>query len=297
LSFSLLTFCFRPRVSALGLALAAGGLALAARIAPRPAGAAPITTAQLTSQLSAAIQGLKTLRCQANAQERINGKYHPDRSLMKLSFSPLRVYIKNGKGVEVLYVTGQNGGDAWVNPNAFPYVTLSLDPNGSLMRKNQHHTALQAGFGTIAELLEGSAGRPDKSFNRSFRYAGDTIVMGRPSYILRSDYPQFRYVTYKVGKNETPATVAAHFGCGEYRVLERNKLDIGQKLTEGQTLQVPNSYGRRTLVLVDQKTFLPNSVAVYDDQGLFEKYDFFDVVANQPIPAAEFSKDYKSYHF
>lgn len=284
--FSLLRF---------GLVLGAGGLALGAAPATRPV--APITTVQLTSQLSAAIQNLKTLRCQANAQERINGKYHPDRSLMKLGFNPLRVYIKNGKGVEVLYVTGQNGGDAWVNPNAFPYVTLSLDPNGSLMRKGQHHTALQAGFGTIAELLEGSASRPDKSFNRSFRYAGDTTVMGRTSYILRSDYPQFRYVAYKVGKNETPATVAAHFGCGEYRVLERNKLDIGEKLAEGRTLQVPNAYGRRTLVVVDQRTFLPNSVAVYDDQGLFEKYDFFDVVANQPIPAAEFSKDYKGYHF
>lgn len=280
-----------------GLVLATGGLALAATAAAPTRPAASITTPQLISQLSAAIQNLKTLRCQANAQERINGKYHNDRSSMKLSFNPLRVYLKNGKGVEVLYVTGQNNGDAWVNPNAFPYVTLSLDPNGSLMRKSQHHTALQAGFGTIAELLEGSASRPDKSFNRSFRYAGDTTVMGRASYILRSDYPQFRYVAYRAGKNETPATVAAHFGCGEYRVLERNKLDIGQKLTEGQTLQVPNAYGRRTLVIVDQKTFLPNSVAVYDDKGLFEKYDFFDVAANQSIPATEFSKDYKGYHF
>ncbi|HET9505164.1 MAG TPA: DUF1571 domain-containing protein [Hymenobacter sp.] len=276
---------------ALSAVLLAGGLALAARPA-----AAPITTAQLTSQLTAAIQGLKTLRCQARAQERIGGKYHADKSTMKLSFNPLRVYLKNGKGVEVLYVTGQNGGDAWVNPNAFPYVTLSLDPNGALMRKGQHHTVLQAGFGTITDLLEGSAARADKSFNRSFRYAGDTTVQGRPSYILRSDYPQFRYVAYKVGKNETPATVAARFGCGEYRVLERNKLDIGQKLAEGQTLQVPNAYGRRTIIAVDQKTFLPNAVAVYDDQGLFEKFDFFDVVANQPIPAAEFSKDYKGYH-
>ena len=278
----------------LGFTLLAGSLALAARPAARPT-AAPITTEQLISHLSAAIQNLKTLRCQANAQERIGTKYHPDRTLMKLAFNPLRVYIKNAKGVEVLYITGQNGGDAWVNPNAFPYVTLSLDPNGALMRKGQHHTALQAGFGTIAELLENSASRPDKSFTRSFRYAGDTTVMGRASYILRSDYPQFRYVAYRVAKNETPATVAARFGCGEYRVLERNKLDVGQKLTEGQTLQVPNTYGRRTLIAVDQKTFLPNAVAVYDDQGLFEKYDFFDVVANQPIPAAEFSKDYPEY--
>ncbi|MGI4863270.1 MAG: DUF1571 domain-containing protein [Janthinobacterium lividum] len=279
-----------------GLVLATSGLALAARPASPPP-AAPITTAQLISQLTAAIQNLKTLRCAATAQERIGGKYHPDKSVMKLAFNPQRVYIKNGKGVEVLYVAGQNGGDAWVNPNAFPYVTLSLDPEGSLMRKGQHHTALQAGFGTIAELLEGSVGRPDKSFNRSFRYVGDTTLQGRPHYILRSDYPQFRYVAYKAGKNETPATVAARFGCGEYRILERNKLDVGEKLTEGQVIQTPNSYARRTFVLVDPKTLLPSTVAVYDDQGLYEKYDFFDVVANQPIPAAEFTKTYKGYHF
>lgn len=257
---------------------------------------APITTPQLISQLTAAIQNLKTLRCQADIRERIGGKYVQDHSQMKLSFSPLRVYIKNGKGIEVLYVAGQNGGDAWVNPNAFPYVTLSLDPNGSLMRKGQHHTALQAGFGTISDLLAGSADRADKSFNRSFRYAGDTTVQGRPSYVLRSDYPQFRYVAYRAGQNETPATVAARFGCGEYRILERNKVAINEKLAEGQVLQVPNAYARRTIVLVDLKTFLPNSVTVYDDQGLFEKYDFSDLVVNQPIPAAEFAKGYKGYH-
>ena len=279
-----------------GLLALAGSLPLVRAANPAPS-ATPITTPQLISQLTAAILNLKTLRCGANARERIGNGYHLDRSVMKLAFNPMKVYIKNGKGVEVLYQAGQNNGDAWVNPNAFPYVTLSLDPSGALMRKGQHHTVLQAGFGTIADLLEGSATRADKSFNHSFRYAGDTTVQGRTSYILRSDYPQFRYVAYKTGKNETPATVAAHYGCGEYRVLERNKLDVGEKLAEGRVLQVPNAYGRRTIVLVDPKTFLPTSVTVYDDQGLFEKFDFFDVVANQPIPAAEFSKEYKAYHF
>jgi hypothetical protein len=295
LSFRIATRARTKRFSFLG---AATWLALQAAAHPATAPALPpITTPQLMSQLTAAIQNLKTLRCAADASERIGTKYVKDRSTMKLSFNPLRVYLKNGKGVEVLYLAGQNNGDAWVNPNAFPYVTLSLAPEGSLMRKGQHHTVLQAGFGTITDLLEGSASRPDKSFNRSFRYAGDTTVQGRPHYILRSDYPQFRYVAYKAGKNETPATVAARFGCGEYRILERNKLDVGDKLTEGQVVQVPNAYGRRTLVVVDPKTFLPTAVAVYDDRGLYEKYEFSNVVANQPIPPAEFTKTYQGYHF
>ena len=60
-------------------------------------------------------------------------------------------------------------------------------------------------------------------------------------------------------------------------------------------MQVPNSYGRRTVVCVDSKTYLPTVVQVNDDKGLFERFEFFDVVPNQAIPLTEFTKDYKDY--
>ena len=269
--------------------------ALALLAAAAPAQPSTLTTEQLTTRMSAAIENLKYLRCTVKAQERIGNNINPARSIMKLTYKPLRIYIKNQKGVEVLWVAGQNGGDAWVYPASFPYVTLSLDPNGKLMRGNQHHTALQAGFGTIADLLRSTGLRQDNSFSRSFRYTGDTVLLGRPGYVLRSVYPQFRYVNYRAGKNETIATVAERFGCGEYRVFERNNLTIGEKIPEGKMLQVPNAYGRRTTVCIDPKTYLPIMVQVNDDKGLFEKFEFLDVIANQPIPLEEFTKDYNSY--
>jgi hypothetical protein len=266
-------------------------IATAAVTSPPP----PPTTEQLTTRMSAAIEGLKYLRCTVKAQERIGGNINQARSIMKLTYRPLRIYIKNQKGVEVLWLQGQNGGDAWVYPASFPYVTLSLDPNGKLMRSNQHHTALQAGFGTISDLLRTTGLRQDNSYSKSFRYAGDTTIQGHTNYILRSDFPQFRYVSYKAGKNETIETVAERFGCGEYRIIERNNLTIGEKIPEGKVLQVPNAYGRRTVLCVDPKTYLPTLVQVNDDKGFFEKFEFLDVVPNQPIPLEEFSKDYKGY--
>ena len=257
--------------------------------------APPITTPQLITRLTTAIQTLKSIRCDAEARERIGNKATPDFTAMKITFNPYRVYLKNRKGVEVLYVTGQNNNEAWVYPGAFPYLTLSLNPLGTLMRKGQHHTALQAGFGMIADLLNGPDGRADNAYTHSFRYAGDSTAQGKPCHILRSDYPQFHYVTYRAGKNESITSVADRFGCGEYRIAERNGLSIDSKLTEGQAVQVPNAYGRRVIVLVDTKTYLPASVTVYDDRGLYEQYNFLNVVANQPIPLAEFSKDYKGY--
>lgn len=256
---------------------------------------APITTEQLVSRLSASIANLKTLRCNVKAQERIGTKFIDAYSLMKLTEKPLRIYIKDKKGVEVLWVTGQNDGDAWVYPAAFPYVTLNLDPKGSLMRRNQHHTALQAGFGTIAELL--SSTRADNTFTRSFRYTNDTTLQGRSCYVLRADYPQFKYLAYKVSKGETINSIANKYGCGPYRITERNNLSVDETLSEGKVIQVPNAYGRKVILCVDPKTYLPVLVQVNDDKGLFEKFEFMDVVANQPIPLEEFTKTYKGYKF
>jgi len=102
-------------------------------------------------------------------------------------------------------------------------------------------------------------------------------------------------VTYKAVAGDTPARIADKFGCGEYRVMERNGLDPGEAIPVGKTLQVPNGYGRRTIVCVDQKLMLPLVVEVHDDKGLFEKFEFSNIVANHPIPAAEFTKDYPGY--
>ena len=275
------------------LAAATFGLTTMAAISSEP----KLTTEQLISRLSTSIQGLKTLRCNVRAQERIPGGIQQARTLMKISFGPYTVYMRNQKGIEILYVTGQNNGDAWVYPNSFPYVTLSLDPNGSVMRKNQHHSTLDAGYGTIAEMLHGSSQRLDRSFEKTFRYAGDTTVQGRPAYVLRSDYPQFRYVSYKPAKNESVSTISDKFGCGEYRILERNNLSPGDVVSAGKTIQVPNGYGRRVIMCIDQKMFLPLVVQVNDDKGLFEKFEFSDVVPNQPISTSEFTKDFKGYKF
>lgn len=266
-------------------------------LAAAPAPADKPTTELVISRLSGAIENLKTLRCTVKAQERLDGKYQQARSTMKIMASPLKIYVRNQKGVEVLWVTGQNNGDAWVNPNAFPYVTLNLDPKGAVMRRSQHHSVLNAGFGTIADLLHGSSLRQDRSYERSFRYTGDSTVAGRACHVLRSDFPQFRYVTYKTTKAESIARIAERFGCGEYRITERNGLSVDETVPAGKTLQVPNSYGRRTIVCVDQKTSLPTVVQVNDDKGLFEKFEFSEVVANQPIAAAEFTKEYKDYKF
>ena len=267
-----------------------GGLILGARPT-----SPVITTDVLTTRLVGAINGLQYLRCNVKAQERIGTNLKVAKSQMKLGFKPLQVYIKNDRGVEVLYVKGQNGGDAWVYPGTFPYITLNLDPEGSLMRKGQHHSVVQAGYGTIADLLRTGNNRIDNGFVRAFRYTGDSVVQGRPHHVLRADYPQFRYLKYQVARGETIRSIADKYGCGPFRIMEKNGLSIDATLTQGQTLAVPNAYGRKVTLCIDPKTYLPTVVVVVDDKGLYESFEFTQVVPNQVIPKEEFSKDYKAY--
>ena len=71
-------------------------------------------------------------------QERIYGTFVYSQYEVKLNQKPYQVYLKCIKpdvGAEVLYREGLNDGKALVSPHRFPYMTISLDPEGSLIRK------------------------------------------------------------------------------------------------------------------------------------------------------------------
>jgi outer membrane lipoprotein-sorting protein len=52
-----------------------------------------------------------------------------------------------------------------------------------------------------------------------------------------------------------------------------------------------------TLLLVDKEYMLPVNNKVFDDKGLFETYEYFDLKVNPPIAPEEFTKTYKDYNF
>src|ERR1700722_10206711 len=76
-----------------------------------------------------AIKQVKTLKYNLYASERIEDKYSKANSQVKLNVAPFKAYYKDlKKGIEALYVEGQESNDAIVNPNGFQYFNLHLDP-------------------------------------------------------------------------------------------------------------------------------------------------------------------------
>lgn len=244
------------------------------------------------------IDHIKTLRIKISALERGEKGYASATSELKLVTSPRKLYFINPqKKIEILYNTIESNHKALVKPNTFPYLTVRLDPNGSLMRKNQHYTINELGFGFIGKALALALGK-DKEGVAHFKFVGKVDRNGYSCFLLEYENNNYAYTDYTVGEYQTASSIAMKLGVNDFVVRYKNNLinNFGY-LKKGTVLKVPILYCRKAVIYVDEKLYLPVSISLYDDVGLFESYDFTGIVVNGPIREIEFSKANKEYGF
>lgn len=252
---------------------------------------------EVVDKMFASITKIKTIRYSLKIAERVNGKIENRESKVKLQVSPRKLYLKI-KNQEVLWVQGTNGDDALVNPGAFPYINLTLDPMGSLMRKGQHHTINEMGFNYIYDIIKNYKEVYGNVFKKHFFIAGEELFEGRLCYKLSVLVPDFSWKSYTVLKGENLVSIARKLHVSEFMILERNpSISWYDAVKAGQVIQVPNKYAKYALLLIDKELMLPVCNTMIDDKGLFEFYQYSDVKVNIPIAPEEFTKNYKGYHF
>ena len=251
----------------------------------------------LIEKIFASVDNVKTLRYSLQCNERIKGRMQHTESRVKLQTSPRKLYLYI-KGIEVLWIQGTNNGEALVNPSSFPYINLNLDPYGSLMRKDQHHTIHEMGFHYLADILKDGMRKAGNNLDKYFKILGEETYDGRPCYKLSISYPDFAWGPYTVKKGENLITIARKLRVSEYMVVENNpKISGYTDVKEGQVIQVPNAYAKLTLLLIDKEYLLPINNRVFDDKGVYETYEYHNMQVNPPIEPEEFTKTYKDYHF
>lgn len=241
---------------------------------------------------------VKGLKYDLKLVERIEKKFNYFGSSVKLNRKPRKLYL-NAKGIEVLWVEGTHNGDALVNPNSFPYINLYLDPKGSLMRQDQHHTIHEAGFDYFSSIIEANVKKAGDKFDQYFIFDGEENINGRNCYKIIINNKDFGYTNYTVQKGENLITIARKLYVGEFMILRVNKpnVDDYKDVKAGQVIKVPNAYAKYVLLYIDKQNYLPIGVRVFDDIGLYEQYDYFNVQVNPVFEDAEFTKDYKDYNF
>jgi hypothetical protein len=258
----------------------------------------PPSCKEILQNTISSVEKLQTLKFHLKCNERINGKLVSTESQVKLNRSPRKIYIYL-KGPELLWVEGKNNSNSLVNPHGFPYMNLSLDPMGSLMREKQHHTIHEMGFEYFASVIKNSIQVIGDKFDSYFKCTGSITWDGRDCYFITAEYPDFKYVDYTVQKGENLITIARKLKVSDYMILEINsgKVKNYHDVKAGQVIKVPNVYGSKMILYIDKEYFIPCVIKVYDEKGLFESYEYHDLQVNPKIADEEFTKEYREYGF
>jgi len=222
-------------------------------------------------------------------------------SSVKLSIDPFKVYLKQSypkDGIEVLYVNGTNNNNALVNPNGFPWFSINLDPYGNTMRDNQHHTLMNSGYDHVVSILEHLYIKYNVQIESMTKMEGSTLWDNHPCWIISLTNPYFKYYNYTAAKGETVLTIANKNKLSEHMIMEKNPcIKSYTEVLTGKTVVIPNDYSSKMILYIDKVRMIPLLMKIYDNEGLYEQYEYTNVVINPVIKPEEFESDYEDYHF
>ncbi len=254
---------------------------------------------EIVDRMLDSIKHVRTQRYDLKATERIDNHLLFSESRIKINENPKKIYFNSYlKGIEVLWVQGTNKGNATVHSRSIPLMNLDLDPNGSLMRKDQHHTLFDLGFHYIGQTLGNTITKAPKDFDKHFAYAGSITWNKIDCHQILVSYPEYKYVNYTTGKGETVTSIALKFNTSDYKIRYKNDLSsYFGTIKEGKKLLIPTPYSNKAIIYIDKKTFIPINLKIYDEEDLYEGYEFYNVRINTVFSKDEFSKSYKEYGF
>ena len=240
-------------------------------------------------QMQNTIKSMKTVKYSLKNTERIGSEYMKGYQHILSSAVPKKSYVKfvePSEGAELLFVEGENDNNAVYNPNGFPYFKLKLDPYGSLMRRNNHHTIHEIGFRYIGDLLSFYFNKNAASFN----IVGEETWEGILCWKVIVNDPNFGFKDYVVGKNESTVSLANKYYINEYLILERNDhVSSFGDLDEGVRIKIPNSYAKSIVLMIEKETSLPLFIKISDDKGLLESYKYYNIQMNPRVSETDFS--------
>jgi len=255
---------------------------------------------EMFGNMMTTIKGIETMSFRLDKTERIKGKMMLGAQTVKLNASPFKVYLKihaPNKGAEVLYIEGQNKGNAKVSPNAFPYITLNLDPNGSILRKDQHHSVTELGFKYTGDIFNYVYEKYKSKITEFVTINGEVTYDGRQCLNVTLDNKDYKIESYTVKAGEDIISIARKLRLDEYMLLELNNIKSYDDVKAGQTIKVQSSICKKLEIYIDKKTYLPLYQKMYDEKGLMAVYEYSNLKINPTFKAAEFTEDYEGYGF
>ncbi|MBL4655301.1 MAG: DUF1571 domain-containing protein [Bacteroidia bacterium] len=256
----------------------------------------------LTNQVFKITKAITALEYVMKRKERVNGELSESYSYTKLIKKPkLKVYFKQGlpdsDGLEALLIDGENENKAIINPNGFPWFNFWLNPYGNIMRNNQHHTLYDSGFDKVISILEHLINKYEDDIPNLMSVSYDEMYNNIPCFKVTFDNSYYKHIDYTVKNDETVVDIAKKLMVCGYIILQMNDLDDYKDIDEGQVLNVPNDYAKKLELLIEKERMIPIVLSVYDNEGLFEEYEYQELKVNPEFEDDEFTTEYSEYGF
>lgn len=253
----------------------------------------------LIEEMTVAIDGVQQLTYTMQKKERVDGELMEQKVNVKMQYSPFKIYMRQeypDEGLEVLYAEGENNEKAYVNLNGFPWVTLQLDPLGQRMRKGQHHSLFESGFKHIGDIVDYQVHAIRSKKNVVL--LKDEFIGSQECFHVVYDNPDFAFEDYTVQEDEDVLSIAKSLHVNGYMILEKNDgISWYDDVEAGQVIQVPNVYAKKLDMYIGKASKLPVKLLVYDEQGLFEQYEYKNVDINPAFDENTFVKTNEDYGF
>ena len=254
----------------------------------------------VVEKMISAVDKVNVLMYTQKKWERIDGELKFGSGLFKIQVSPFKVYMKQyapREGTEVIYRAGWNDNEAKVNAGRF-IPNLNLDVHGSRMRKDQHHAIVNAGFKVVADISRKLLNKHGAKAPSLAKYHGKINWNERSCHKIEVENPNWGWTRYTVKSGENLISIAKRKGLCEHMIMEGNRdIDDYFDVSAGQTIRIPTDYAKRIVMYIDAETHMPIRTVAYDDKGLYERYEFSNVLVNPSLPANSWDPENDAYGF
>lgn len=256
----------------------------------------------LIDQMRAKIKTINKYSFELHTKERFGTDYITKKLKFVMQESPKKVYMKDMvEGIELLYKPGWNSNKAYINPNGFPWINVSLSIYDSRVIAENHHTINDLGLGFVPTLLDGfenTVKKAGKSRSSLYTYLGEVTWNGKACHKIQMLPPStFRYVSYTTDRDEKLMELSRRVVASDYLIKEKNGLNYTRTIKKGTKLLVPSAYAKKVIVYIEKSTKLPLVQILYDDKGMFEKFEYKNVNLSPKIDSKEWTSDCPSYGF
>jgi hypothetical protein len=137
---------------------------------------------------------VKDFTCTLEKKVNKNGTIYYDPKITAKCKKPANYYFKWGKGrfegQEVIFAQGSNSNKIVGHfGGLLSFITLHLDPEGSIAMKRNHHSLKRSGLVKIFDILDDSYNRCRKTGLGEMELAGEEIIDDRAVWVIRGLFP------------------------------------------------------------------------------------------------------------